>query len=182
MDSTMPERTESSNVVDTHRIVSKLFNTQFNWFIAKYSTANASRGTLHIFARMLDEWRLSLARRSTISMDEFQAEIDKMIAIYRLAIARSDSLSVEEFADFRRLLESWSVFFRMLDEELHASYSLLLSGPPKAPSVSMPVALQSSSLARTASNRSICPKCGAPVVILRLINRQYCFNCKTYVD
>ncbi|MEM1510282.1 MAG: hypothetical protein QW096_10505 [Thermofilaceae archaeon] len=111
MDSNMPEGTESSNVVDTHRIISKIFNTQFNWFIAKYSTSNASRGTLHIFARMLDEWRLSLARRSTISMNEFQAEIDKLIAIYRLAIARSDSLSVEEFADFRRLLESWSVFF-----------------------------------------------------------------------
>ncbi|MEM0235889.1 hypothetical protein [Thermofilum sp.] len=171
----MYEAIRGTVVVDTHRIVSMLINPQLNWFIAKYRSTRTSGSTLNRIAWMLDEWRLNLARKDKISINEFAEEIRKLITIidkYVLPEAGVGYLSVEEDADLRKLLDNLTEIFSKFDEEFHISNFI------PVPAMLM---LKSPRLTVRRYDLLTCPKCGKPVHNLRLINRLYCFNCKTYI-
>lgn len=48
------------------------------------------------------------------------------------------------------------------------------------PGVERPPQLHAS--ASTSTAQLVCPRCGTPSLNLKLLNRHYCFKCKTYVE
>lgn len=137
-------QSHSSREIDTHYVITVLFNPTFNKFISKYASVKAveivrTGGLMEIknrdvsplcsLAVLLENWRTNLVKRTIISLMEFEEEIRKLAAAYEYAkkLKRQGRLSAQEAADLDELfLQKFPSFLHTLDEQFNINLSKII--------------------------------------------------------